>query len=216
MDEEQFMEKMEIEKERSRLKKKNRNVKKGKKIWRSKVRIGRDQRKTTSLPNLGYNLSKKKVLAAIEGSGGILIRIAERLNVPYTALTYVLRKEDWADVKCKLFEEQERLADVAENRIWREIEFGDPEVATKNARWVLSRYRFRARGYGEQDQKITVGGGDPIQVQQTNLTIDALDLPLEVKKMILDAARGRLASKSRPQLGPPPDASPEVEIVDEV
>lgn len=63
----------------------------------------------------------------------------------------------------------------------------DLSVASTTARWYLDR-KHVDRGFGKKDQMTLEGGQNPLTLQhQTVIPIDKLDLPLAVKKQILEA-----------------------------
>ena len=85
-------------------------------------------------------------------------------------------------------EECERVIDVAEQTIQYAISQRlDLSEAARSARWYLER-KAKSRGY-DSPRKIEVGGGNkPIRIQNENfVSIDTLNLSVEVRKEILEA-----------------------------
>lgn len=123
---------------------------------------------------------------AIAGSGGILNRIAKRLSVTRGRVCKMLDK--WPDAQVAMEQERETVLDLAEGTIhemmMQRIDFRE---AAANARWYAEK-RGEKRGYAPR-KTVTIEGGDkPLRVQnETLLPLDKLDLPIEVKRQILDA-----------------------------
>ena len=57
--------------------------------------------------------------------------------------------------------------------------------ASKNARWVLERLG-KGRGYGKESTVNVQGGDTPLKIEHA-VSIETLDLPLDVRKKILEA-----------------------------
>lgn len=102
----------------------------------------------------GY--TKEQVLAAIEGSGGIMSAVAKRLGCDWnTAKKYVSR---WVATRAAFRAEREKVLDLAETTLLKSIKDGD----AASAKWMLSRLG-RHRGYVER-QEIEPVGDKPILV----------------------------------------------------
>lgn len=103
----------------------------------------------------GY--TKPKVLAAIEGSGGVITTIARRLGCTwYTAQQLTKR---WPEAEEAYNAEKEQLLDLAETTLLQAIKGGDIS-ATK---WYLST-QGRWRGYNERIE-LTGEAGEPIRIE---------------------------------------------------
>lgn len=89
-------------------------------------------------------ISKKKLMEAIEGSGGIISVVAKRLNVSWHTAKKAI--EENPETKQIYDDESDRILDVAENVILKAIKNND--VST--AKWYLSN-KGKFRGYGEID-----------------------------------------------------------------
>ena len=90
----------------------------------------------------GHNFSQDTVLAAIEGSAGIMTPVANKLGCDWrTAQKYVNK---WAQTRQAFDNEQEKILDMAESVLFRNIKGGD----SRDAKWVLSK-KGKSRGYGE-------------------------------------------------------------------
>jgi len=88
------------------------------------------------------NFSREQVLAAIDGSGGIVSAVAKRLGCDWnTARKYI---NLWETTKKAFEDERNRLLDMAEATVFKAIKGGDVQTA----KWVLSRLG-RSRGYGD-------------------------------------------------------------------
>lgn len=126
---------------------------------------------------------------ALEGSCGLKSTIVKRLECTYNALYKVLQKEGDAWDECRyLYKmEQERVGDIAENTILETMQQTvELAVASQTARWYLDR-KHVDRGYGRKEQVTVEGGSTPIMVNHTIIPIDALKLPVEIKREILKA-----------------------------
>lgn len=98
--------------------------------------------------------SKRTVLQAIEGSGGIVSAVAKRLGCDWaTARAYIQR---WPETQAAFEAERERILDQAETTLYRAIQEGDVQAA----KWVLSRLG-RHRGYGDH---VEVSGKQALEI----------------------------------------------------
>ena len=135
----------------------------------------------------GYTITKSRMRAAIIGSGGLKTVIAERLGVTWSVVNDVLKRKGWEDIRTVWEEEMEAVGDHAENAIQHAItQRLDIQQATLNARWYLG-LRHRHRGFAEQSKIVVEGGKNPIKIEQSLVDLDKLDLPLEVRKVLLAA-----------------------------
>ena len=131
-------------------------------------------------------LPKRTVRRAIEGSYGNKKTIQERLGCAYSSIDGLLNRKGWEDLKEQFEFEKERLNDLAEDVLVETMEGGaHPAVASANARWVLERLG-KSRGYGKEETVNIQGGDRPITVEHT-IPVENLDLPLPVRRMILEA-----------------------------
>lgn len=74
--------------------------------------------------------------------------------------------------------------DEAENAIRKAItDTRDMALATLNARWFLSKQRREQFG----DTMVLEGGKTPIHVNTTHTPIESLNLPVEIKRKLLEA-----------------------------
>ena len=147
----------------------------------------------------GAKITKIKMTKAIEGTGGIKTRIAERLGVQWASVNDALKREGWDDIREIYQDECEKVGDLAEERIVDIIKDKNVLVAaesTKNARWYLSK-KHKNRGYGEESTVTVQGGDKPITVNHNLINISELDLPLETKKEILAAIEKKEAKEKK-------------------
>jgi len=131
--------------------------------------------------------SPARIIKAIPGTGGVTKLIAARLGVSYSGAYAALKRDD-PDIQLALEIERERIADIAEITIremmGQRMDFG---TAARTARWLLER-KHSDRGYKDKTEVTLQGGNRPIQIEGKNLVaIAQLDLPLEVRKALLDA-----------------------------
>ncbi len=129
-------------------------------------------------------ITKQRFLKALEGSGGIKSRIAERLECHPSAVRHALSQPDWDDVRERYFEECESVKDAAEKAIKNAIESDDPQLATQNARWYLAR-KARERGFGDESKLVMEGGDKPIKMNNA-ISLDELNLPIEIRRKLLE------------------------------
>lgn len=103
--------------------------------------------------------SKKQILEAIEGTGGIILTVAKKLGVHWnTAEKYCLMYEE---TRTALNNEKEKILDLAEIGIYKKIQEGDTDIG----KWVLSR-KGKNRGWSER-QEITGKDGGKLEVNAT-------------------------------------------------
>lgn len=104
--------------------------------------------------------SIKKILKAIEDTGGLKTAIAAKLNVHLnTVLNYVNKYET---VRQAIQEEQDKMLDKAESNLFVKIEEGDEDTS----KWFLAR-KGKQRGYSEKidtEQKIEHKGEVGIKI----------------------------------------------------
>jgi DNA-binding XRE family transcriptional regulator len=87
----------------------------------------------------------KEIIAAIENTGGIKQRIAEKLGIHRHTL-YKYEKQ-YPSVAQALKMEVEKIIDKAESNVFKSIQEGDIEDS-----WKLLRYRGKDRGYVEKSE----------------------------------------------------------------
>jgi transposase len=96
--------------------------------------------------------SVKKILKAIQGTGGLITAIASKLGVHYhTVLNY---EKKYESVRLAIQEERDKILDKAESNLFVRIKEGDEDTS----KWFLAR-KGRHRGYSEKidsEQKIEV------------------------------------------------------------
>ena len=88
-------------------------------------------------------INKKNFKEACKGSGGVQTIIAKAIGVTRGAITKYLNKHP--EMRSFVEEEGEKIMDVAEHNIDRDIVAGDVD----SSKWALTnRKRGKARGYG--------------------------------------------------------------------
>lgn len=87
----------------------------------------------------------KEIIAAIENTGGIKQRVAQKLGIHRHTL-YKYEKQ-YPSVAQALKNEIERIIDKAESNVFKSIQEGDVEDS-----WKLLRYRGKDRGYMEKSE----------------------------------------------------------------
>ena len=149
--------------------------------------------KKRKVPPLITRITKAKFLRAMRETGGLKTRIAANLGVSWARVNDRLtKKKGWEDVRLAWIAECEAVGDLAEETIrdamTQRLDIG---TASLNARWYLN-HRHRNRGYGSPDSKVIIEGGDnPLQVVQTVVDVDTLNLSLEVRKAMLAAIEAK-------------------------
>lgn len=130
-------------------------------------------------------IRKRRFLRALEGSAGIRKVIAERLGCSWGTVNNLLNRRGWEDVREAYQDEIEKVGDLAENAIKRAIESTvDLNTATTNARWYLER-KCKDRGFGKEEKLVLQGGDKPIEISSQSIPIETLDLPIALKRQIL-------------------------------
>lgn len=92
-------------------------------------------------------ITKDQVLAAIEGSGGIIKTIARRLGCCRTTAKKYIDK--WEATRTAMKEEQEECVDTAEQVILSSLKKND----VNTAKWYLA-LKAKNRGYGGEDTPV--------------------------------------------------------------
>jgi hypothetical protein len=133
----------------------------------------------------------KRMLLAIKGSCGDRRIVAATLGVTYATVSNRLNKAagpDWDKVRAAMQSEIDKVGDAAEATIQFAIEQRlDINTATTNARWLLSRQRYKDRQLGDVTTRRIEGGDTPIRVQTTQVVVNVHALPLEAKRSLLAA-----------------------------
>ena len=94
------------------------------------------------------NFKPADVIAAIQGTGGIMRAIAAKLTTDWDTAKKYCHK--WESTKRALAQEEQVILDMAESTLFKAIQGGD----VQDAKWLLSK-KARDRGYGD---KIEVDG----------------------------------------------------------
>ena len=143
-------------------------------------------------------LTKCRFLKALEGTGGLRTLIAKNLGCPVQSVYNILARDEWADMREALQREQDSVADSAEKTVKEMIaQRVDYNVASTTARWLLTRARHKDRQMGDESKVVHEGGDKPIEIKGDNVPVEHLDLPIEVKRQVLEALDRRIALDSR-------------------
>lgn len=89
---------------------------------------------------MGTRISKRKILAAIPDSGGILTIIAGRLDCSWSTAQRAI--ESYPETKQAYTDEQERILDLAESKLYDSIQKGE----SQDIKWFLAK-KGKRRGY---------------------------------------------------------------------
>ena len=136
-------------------------------------------------------ITKTLLIKAIRGSLGTKSSIADAAGISLTSVLRLLDDPEWADVREIYEEEKVRLADTGKR--------GLVQCATQGVHLPTKLGACKELVKLDDDFKdvktVKIEGGDrPVQIQQLKLIsiIDDLNLPLEVRKAMLDKVRGGL------------------------
>jgi hypothetical protein len=161
--------------------------------WQNKqLRMARKvlARKRALLPNKPTNplIPKADFIKAIKGTWGIETTIAKNLDVTRQTVVKYLNMPGWEDVREEWLNEIETAGDDCLEVLKTAVDNSNPlkdfSNATLNARWYLERRRRKQ--FGNESKTIIEGGENPIKTQSTVLTLDALNLPIEIQRKILE------------------------------
>ncbi|MBD3203731.1 hypothetical protein GF327_05520 [Candidatus Woesearchaeota archaeon] len=92
-------------------------------------------------------LTKSKVKKAIPGTHGIVTNLADKCGVSRVHMSRYIHYDRNKDLLQLLKHERERLIDIAENKLFQEIEKGN----TKVVKWFLST-QGKSRGYSKRQE----------------------------------------------------------------
>ena len=96
---------------------------------------------------------KKKLMKAIEGSGGVVSMVAKRLGCAWsTAEKYI---HNWEDTAEAFRDECEQILDMAESQVYKSIQEGN----STDAKWLLAT-KGKGRGYSERTELTGPEGRD--------------------------------------------------------
>jgi len=108
--------------------------------------------------------SAKQFIQAIEGSGGLITSIADKVGCSWnTAKKYI---STMPTVRAAYDDECERISDLAQHTIMKAIKEGDPQLA----KWWLAKKRRLEFG----DAIDITSGGDKIQFVNIGVDVEKL------------------------------------------
>lgn len=133
-------------------------------------------------------ITKCSFLKALQSSGGIYKTIAQRLNCSRETVSRWIKNKADEEALDAIKDEQDSVGDIAEETIKcmmkQRLDYG---VASRTSRWFLER-KHPNRGYKERKALEIEGGQNPLHIKnEVLLPLDTLDLPLDVRKKILEA-----------------------------
>ena len=133
------------------------------------------------------HVTKGAFVKAARGSCGNRGWIAKRLGVAPTSIYRLLEREDWEDMRKVVAEEEDEMIDLSQSALRDAIEQRlDMGTASRTAQWYLQR-KAKHLGFGEESKVVHEGGDNPLQVQTNTIPIEALGLPIEIRRLILEA-----------------------------
>lgn len=131
-------------------------------------------------------VTKAKMRIAILFSGGLITPIADALEMTRVEVRDHIERKGWEDIKAVYDEQRERVGDKAEKTIQDVMGNRlDLRAAADAAKWYLSKIH-QDRGFREKRTVALEGGDTPIQVEGM-VDIEKLNLPLDVRKALLEA-----------------------------
>lgn len=116
--------------------------------------------------SLPKDIPLESLLSAIDGSFGIVSRIADELNVSWpTAKKYI---DMYDEAKEALNAETEKALDLAESCVLNQIQMDN----SQDAKWYLSK-KGKMRGYGDQIQ-VEHSGGVTVEQRPTRAIVEII------------------------------------------
>jgi len=134
-------------------------------------------------------LTPRLLLKAIPGTGGVMGRIAKNAGCGYNTAVKAFESNEakWDECRAEFAVEKQSIGDAAEHTMQylvnQRIDFA---TARKAAEFILSR-KFKDRGYGDVSTLKIESDNPLIQMNQNNVNIADLPLPLKIKVAILEA-----------------------------
>lgn len=155
------------------------------------------------IPGNKNSISKKDMLRAIKGSGGVKSEIARRLGCSKVSVYRCLKRPEWADVMEVYEDEAERVVDDAEVTIHELVtQREDYGVAFQASKLVL---QSKGKGRGWEKTVTLEGGVNPLRMEAAIVNIDSLNLPIEMRRKMLQAMETPPDTLEVPALQAPAD-----------
>lgn len=128
---------------------------------------------------------KTEFLLALPGTGGIINRIAKRLDLDWITTARLLDRPDWGTVRDLWLAERQRAVDEAEDTILYSIrQRHDLPTASTTARWLLAK--LRKDRFGDENKVVVEGGRKAVRMEHEHSVEFPLEkLPLKVKRKLL-------------------------------
>lgn len=112
-------------------------------------------------------VSKKALIQAIKGSGGIVSNVARKLGISWSTAEIHINKYPEAISAFK--DEKEAILDMAENELFKKVKAGSEPMI----KYILST-KGKERGYTERTE-VTGKDGAPVSVNLSHLTDEQLE-----------------------------------------
>lgn len=144
------------------------------------------------------SINKVEFMRAIPGTGGVLCKIADNLQITRDRVARLLERPDWMEVRDYLFHEMETAADKAETAINEIIDQRLDTPSRLRAACYLLEHR-RKSIFGQELKVKHEGGDSPIRVLGINLDLNALSV--DVKRQLLElaeATEAKMQGKDQP------------------
>lgn len=152
----------------------------------------------------GPKITKERFIRALRGTGGVKTRIARRLRVLKETLMIWLHKPENLDMLALFVDERDAGIDYSESTIIDCVRQRDDLPTALSASKFMLTHRGHERGYNARPTEIKLSGGvtnTNINIPDTLIDIDALDLPLDIRKAILTKAE-QAGVKPTPPISP--------------
>lgn len=137
-------------------------------------------------------ITPKAFRTAVKGSGGLCGEIARRLGCSYSAIQNIVhgrtgRGKYWDKARKAFQDEIEEVGDLAETAIQDAMrQRGDIATAARTG-LNYAKLRLRHRGFVSSQTTVLEGGVNPLTINTGILPLEKLDLPLNVRKIVLAA-----------------------------
>ena len=160
-------------------------------IAHAKLRIQRSRAKPKP-HKMPPAFPKRVVRAAIKKFRAHICKVAKEVGTNTTVIRHLMARPGWEDI-AELWErikadESDKLVEHSERALMDSLtQRLDPVLRAKTAQWILTRAKHKGLGYGDLS-KLVIEGGDKPLLYGTQIPVDALALPVETRRQILEAA----------------------------
>lgn len=136
--------------------------------------------------------TKADFIRAMTGTQGTMLRIAKNMGCDRSTVRGLLARPDWQDMRDLLAQDikagDEELVDLSLLALHDALKQRlDQNLSASVGKWVLSRRRKELYGDETRNTTIVEGGANPVQMAHMHVSVESLNLPVEVKRQILEA-----------------------------